>query len=638
MGDIVGSSNDHVDSSASAEARAHLAAIVDSSNDGIISKTLDGVILSWNAAAERIFGYSAEEAVGKPILMLLPPERQDEEAMILSRIRKGERIGHFETVRVRKDGSLVEISVTISPIRDENGKIIGASKIARDISNLKATERALISSEQRFSQFMRHLPGLAWIKDLQGRYVFANDAALKAFNVERSELEGKTDDDLFEPATARAFRQNDETALKHKTGVLTLETLQQPDGVTHTSIVSKFPIVDPQGMPSFVAGMAIDITERIQAENQLRESEARFRELANSMPAIVWMSGRDGGPIFLNRWYYEYTGLSPDSPGNDGWALVVHPEDRPHAFQNWKASNESGTAWEEELRLLRADGEFRWFLSRCVPIMGEDGTIQQWLGTSVDVHDRKTASDLLEERVNERTAELAAANEEMEGFTYSVSHDLRAPLRNIVATCRMLQEDFGESLPPAAVEHLESQANSANRLGALIDELLKLSRIGRSEMKLQAVDLSQAARDVAAELHYPGITFDVKDGLSAVGDPSLLKLVLANLIDNACKFSPHGGTVSIGRQGEAFFVRDEGIGFDMRFAHKLFLPFERLVTDNEFPGTGIGLANVNRIIQRHSGRIWVESCLGKGTTFFFTLASERAGAEGVQSADAQSVP
>jgi PAS domain S-box-containing protein len=226
----------------------------------------------------------------------------------------------------------------------------------------------------------------------------------------------------------------------------------------------------------------------------------------------------------------------------------------------------------------------------------------------------------LERRVEERTRELQAANQELEGFTYSVSHDLRAPLRAIIASSMILREDFGSVLPKDASEQLIRQAEAAKKLGTLIDELLRLSRLGRAELVRSEIDLSAMAAELAKEQSRPDITFQIDPDLKLFGDPRLLRLVLWNLIDNAAKFSPKGGTIHVGQRADGtYFVADEGIGFDMQYAHKLFLPFERLHRDDEFAGTGIGLANVQRIVNRHGGRVWAESERGKGSTFYFSM-------------------
>jgi signal transduction histidine kinase len=236
----------------------------------------------------------------------------------------------------------------------------------------------------------------------------------------------------------------------------------------------------------------------------------------------------------------------------------------------------------------------------------------------------KSLNENLEARVAARTAELQWLNSEAEGFNYSISHDLRAPLRAIVGTSQMMLHDFKDELPREAVPLLQRQSDAASRMALLIDELLKLSRLSRQEMKRSEFCISQVALQVVAELqngeYGHDCRFEIEANLKAFGDSALVKFVLLNLLENAVKFSPYGGCIRFGRADDgAFFVRDHGIGFDMKYVNKVFLPFERLVTDSEFPGTGIGLANVKRIVDRHSGSLRAESELGKGATFYFTL-------------------
>lgn len=220
----------------------------------------------------------------------------------------------------------------------------------------------------------------------------------------------------------------------------------------------------------------------------------------------------------------------------------------------------------------------------------------------------------LEVRVRDRTHEL-------ESFCYSVSHDLRAPLRAINATSAILKEDYGNLLPKEALAELERQAEASSRLGNLIDDLLQFVRLGQTEAARHPFDLSALARAVVQELRMEDV--EIRPGMMATGDATLVRLLLQNLLDNAAKFC--GGKrpcIEVGRNDEAFFVRDHGIGFDPKHAHRLFRPFERLHREGAYPGTGIGLANVRRIVERHGGRVWAESAPGEGATFFFTLGNE----------------
>ena len=235
----------------------------------------------------------------------------------------------------------------------------------------------------------------------------------------------------------------------------------------------------------------------------------------------------------------------------------------------------------------------------------------------------RRAEENLRDAVEARTAELRQAVEEAEGFNYTISHDLRTPLRAMSSTSQMLLEEAGDALTEEHRELLRRQAHNAARLGLLIDQLLRLSRLGRVAMVRSRLDLTEIAESIVEELASArldrGCAFDVAPGMVADGDPALVRLLLGNLMENACKFSPPGSPVRVREESGVVSVADRGIGFDMRYAPKVFLPFERLVTEAEFPGTGIGLANVERIVRRHGGRVWAESAPGAGATFYFTL-------------------
>jgi len=252
----------------------------------------------------------------------------------------------------------------------------------------REAELALLESEHRFARFMRHLPGLAWIKDLEGRYVYANDSALKAFRTQRPDLYGKTDDEVFPPEVAAQFRENDRRALANETGIQTIETLEHEDGLVHHSIVSKFPIPGWDDQAALVGGMAVDITDLIRAEEAIRESEQRFRGLAEAMPQMVYVSTPDGEVEYLNQRWRDFTGMS----GTDHASIkeVVHPDDYAFMIERWLGAAARGSPYEAEIRIRRAsDGAFRWFLTRALPIAGAQGIVTKWFGTSTDIDDQK---------------------------------------------------------------------------------------------------------------------------------------------------------------------------------------------------------------------------------------------------------
>ncbi len=266
-----------------------------------------------------------------------------------------------------------------------------------------------------------------------------------------------------------------------------------------------------------------------------------------------------------------------------------------------------------------------------------------------EVAERKTAqealqaaADLLESRVEERTSELETANQELHTLTYSIAHDLRTPLRAIVSTSRILQEEAPEVLEPEYTQMLGRQIHNALKLAQMLEDMLQFVRLASQPMKPEKVDLAEMVK--GAELwvgsRYPGRSLSVVgDGhFESCCDASLIKIVLKCLLDNAAKFSPQGGPITFGRQADgAYYIRDEGIGFDLAYNDRLFTPFQRLVAETDFPGTGIGLAHVKRIIERHGGTVWAESSLGNGATFYFTLPSPRTSAQGAGGASCDDI-
>lgn len=363
-------------------------------------------------------------------------------------------------------------------------------------------------------------------------------------------------------------------------------------------------------------------------EEQERRSEARFREMADSLPLIAWSCGTDGAVLQANRFFFDFTGQPPDAELSSALRNAVFEGDRQRLDDLWRLAHTDRAEFATDLRYRSRSGENRWFETRCVPFRGDDGEIEGWFGSAIDVHDERIEQERLAQAVEQRTSELSEANRELEGFTYSVSHDLRAPLRAIASTSHILVEDYGTDLAAPGKELLRRQAAAATKLGRLIDDLLQLARLSRQEMRREPLEMSLLVAEIVDSLpdkDKVGHTFEIQPNLHASGDPRLVRLALENLIANAVKFSPEGGPVEFGQcdspRGRAFFIRDRGVGFDMAYANKLFKPFERLVTEAEFPGTGIGLTNVQRAIERHRGQVWAESELGKGATFYFTLSS-----------------
>lgn len=484
-----------------------LAAIVESSDDAIIGKTLDGTIVSWNRAAERIFGYKADEVVGQSVAVLASPDRPNEVSKIMESIRQGRRVEHYETARIRQDGRRIIVSLTVSPIKDESGRIVGASSIGRDITDRKRLEEELRQKSQCARSLLEaSLDPLVTISP-EGKITDVNEATEQVTGVPRAELVG-TDFSIYftEPEKARegyqhvfakGFVMNYPLTIRHRAGRLT--------DVLYNATVYK----DADGNILGVFAAARDVTERRHVENELARHQERLEEL-----------------------------------------------------------------------VLR------------------------------------------------RTEDLARSNRDLEQFAYAASHDLQEPLRAVAGFLGLLQQRYQGKLDETADEYIRSSVEGATRMRMLIGDLLSYSRVGT---KLEAIEPTDAAKSLADALANLRTSIEesgaviTSDFLPIVhADVIQLTQLFQNLIANAVKFrGDRRPEIYIGAAREdnawRFEVRDNGIGIEPQYADRIFMIFQRLHGRTRYPGTGIGLAICKRIIERHGGRIWVESQLGRGSTFCFTL-------------------
>jgi PAS domain S-box-containing protein len=654
------------------EAAAHLAAIVESSDDAIIGKDLSGIITSWNGGAEKIFGYPAQEMIGQPIMRLIPAGRQTEEAEILGHIRQGESIRHFDTVRLRKDGGTVDISVTVSAVRNSRGNIVGASKVARDITGRKQAEAALRASEGRYRALFEYAPDGIVIADPKGYYHDANASLCRMLGYTRDELIRLHSSDIVSPLEL-AYIEPALNALNTKSDYHREWQLRRKDG-------SVFPAeVIGTAMPDGnILAMIRDISERRQAERRLGMRNAVSRvladagSLAEATPGIIraiceaelwdfgsiwevdaasgalccreiWhrpdfkgeaMAARTRGLTFASGqglpgrvWAAGEMQLIPDVALDDGYlrAQIATAAGLRSAlaFPIFVGSEVTGVIDFNAREIRQPDEQ----LIEMFTAIGRQ--VGQFIERHRAEEQVRRLNVELEQRVIERTAQLEAANKELEAFSYSVSHDLRAPLRAVDGFSMAVLEDFGPQLPEEGQRQLQTIRRSAQRMGELIDDLLTFSRLSRQPLKQQTVEMDALVRVTLAEMQTQGEGRQIKTCIGELpqceGDPALLKQVWVNLLSNALKYTGKRvqAVVEAGcteQQGErVYFVRDNGSGFDMRYAHKLFGVFQRLHRAEDYEGTGVGLAIVQRIIQRHGGRIWAEAAVDRGATFYFTL-------------------
>ncbi|MHB1198245.1 MAG: PAS domain S-box protein [Polaromonas sp.] len=364
------------------------------------------------------------------------------------------------------------------------------------------------------------------------------------------------------------------------------------------------------------SGLEQKVAERTVA---LARQEAMFRALSDQAPQVVWTADARGAVTYLNRAWFELVGGKTEDWLGGKWYGAVHPEDLPVVKANWLAASTDLSLFAGIRRICAKDGSYHTMAYRASPVLDEQGEVQFWVGIDADITEVKAVE-----------AALRLANRELETFSYSVSHDLRSPLNTIDGFSQLLARQLAESGNEKVRHYLARIQAGTKQMGQLIGDLLALSQVARAQLSSEPVDLSALARSIADDLlarqGERQVALHIESGLHAEGDAGLLRVVLENLLGNAWKFSAQQARaeISVGQTliaaGEpVFFVRDNGVGFDMAYADKLYTPFQRLHLVAEFAGTGIGLATVKRVIDRHGGRLWTESAPGRGATFYFTL-------------------
>lgn len=386
---------------------------------------------------------------------------------------------------------------------------------------------------------------------------------------------------------------------------------------------------------------ARDVTAEVEHQNTIRSQADWYRRALQAAGEGTWEFDVLSNEFWISPSLKEKLGLRAwDAVNSDVILDRTHPDDRQFFLARRKMALDGEMPLHTEIRLETQIG-FRWSLISGAVLRDSTGAPLRIAGMIVDIHERMMIEEqlrelnrALESKVADRTRELAQTNEELQSFCYSVSHDLRGPLRSINGFGKALEEDYGYLFDDQGRDYLRRIRKAAIRLSGLIDGLLNLARITQAGMRREPLNIGEIARELLEDLcrTYPDrkTQIVIRPGLKTYGDANLVRLALANLIENAWKFSSRCEITSIevGSEGEAFFVRDHGAGFNMEYASKLFAPFERLHTEAEFPGSGLGLAVVQRVVQRHHGTVWAEGVQGEGATVYFTLPARRRDRKG----------
>jgi PAS domain S-box-containing protein len=514
-----------------------------------------------------------------------------------------------------------------------------------DITERKRAEAALRENEERFRNLLQDVQSVAvqgYGPDGTTRYW--NQASERLYGYSAQEAIGRNLVDLIIPPEMRegveqAIRQMAETGVPIPASEL---SLMRKDG-SRVAVFSSHTIVQVPGREQELFCIDIDLTERKQIEEKLIASENNFRQIAENIKEVFWISAPDWSKIYyISPAYYDVWGEEAEKLYEQPFlwfdSIIEEDKEKTRSCIPETITKDIKEIIFPDYRIKKSDGAIIWISARAFPIFDSEGNPHRIVGIAEDITARKQIeeeirklNDELEQRVRGRTAQLEASNKAMEAFSFSVSHDLRAPLRSIEGFSQALLEEYREKLDETGQNYLDRVCEAARRIGRLIDDTLKLSRVARFDFQCAAVDLSRMVREIAAAHQKSNpdraVHVIIREGIIAQGDHHLLKIALENLVGNAIKFTgkethpriEFGKTIK--DDETAYYVRDNGAGFDMAYVDKLFGPFQRLHTAEEFAGTGIGLATVQRIIARHGGRVWAEAEVGKGATFYFTLPS-----------------
>jgi PAS domain S-box-containing protein len=612
-----------------------LGAIVESSDDAIISKDLNAIINSWNKGAEHIFGFTAKEAIGQPITIVIPLDRRNEETKILERIRSGQKVEHFETIRQRKDGTLIHVSLTVSPIKNEQGQIIGASKIARDITQNKEALERLQSALDFDETVMSSMGEGLYTVDTQGRLTFMNPAAQRIFGWTIDEIIGRNMHDVTHHThpDGRPFPAEECDGLKV---LLEGKSLTEHEDFFVRKDGSFFDVVYSSSVlrtADKITGLVVvfrDVTER-----KLAEEEIRFQaRLLDAVEQAVIATDLNGTVIFWNSYAETLYGWSAvEALGANILDLTPSPALREQA-EEILVSLKSGQSWTGEFEVQRRSGVFFPALITDSPILNHKGELIGFVGVSTDNTLRRRAEEERENllaREREARAEAEDANRLKDEFLATLSHELRNPLNVVIGYSEILRRSDETQKHSFVVKAAETIRRNALAQSQLVSDLLDLSRLqmGKLSLDRQPISLSTVITDaietVGTEARSKNITLSVQldpEILVVEGDSIRLGQIAWNLLNNAVKFTAAGGEIKISlardKADAKLTIEDNGEGIPTEFLPHVFEIFRQAdaSSSRKQGGMGIGLALVKQLVDLHNGRLEAHSeGLARGARF-----------------------
>ncbi len=614
---------------------------------GLYRTTPEGRYIEANQAMAEILGFPSREA-----LMATPLDKIYADPEVRRRWQremagKG-RLQGVEIEVLTATGDTRWMRHSTRAVLNDDGQVVAYEGAAEDITERVRAQRELLAEKDFSEAMLTSLPGVAYLIDADLRF--------RRWNANLETVTGYSAAELAELSPLDLFGKSDRQRVAERiaeafaSGQSTVEAgFRAKDGTTtpHSFTARRIEI----GGSPILIGIGLDISTRVEAEQALASLNAELERRIAVRTAELAASERSYRIVADNTYDWEYWRLpdgtlryvSPSCQRITGFAAgdfvadpelllrIIHPSDREH-FAVHCAGTGDGSAGQLDFRIVRPSGEVRWIGHACQPVYDGD---QKWLGVRAsnrDITESKEAGQSvidLNRELSETVDKLAVANKELEAFSYSVSHDLRAPLRSIDGFSRILLEEYAGALPEEGQRYLGIVRDSTVKMGQLIDDLLAFSRLGRRELRRETTDVGvvvgEVIDDLAPELDGRNVEWTVGELRPCHADPQLLEVVLTNLIGNALKFTRRRdpARIEVGcrtSEGETvYFVKDNGAGFDMAYADKLFGVFQRLHREEDFPGTGVGLATCRRIISRHGGRMWADAAPDEGATFSFIV-------------------
>lgn len=624
-----------------------LAAIVQSSDDSILSKTLDGIITSWNLGAEKMYGWKAEEVIGKPITFLVAPDRRDELTSINHRVKEGELLRYFETVGLHKSGRRFDVSVSLSPIHDSEGRLIGTSSIGRDITEQKRASAEIRRTTDLLNAVMDGTPDAVFVKDLRGRYLLFNQAASRFVGKPVEEVLGRDDTELFGAEDARLVMERDREVME--TGrTTTKEEVLTSAGATRTFLATKAPYFDGNGNIIGVIGISRDITKMKQADEELRIRDRAIQAVTQGI-LITDPDQFDNPIIFASPGFERMTGYSAEEVVGRNCRFLQGEGTDPVAIEKVREAIHNRNPCTIEMLNYRKDGSPFWNELSISPVFDPNGRLTHFVGVQTNVTDRRN----LEEEF--RQSQRMEAIGHLAG---GVAHDFNNLLAIIIGYSSMLDDMTPEESP--AAEFIEEILKAGERSMSLTRQLLAFSR--KQVISPKVLDLNEVVRNTEKMLRRligEDVVFETRlqeDLMSVKADPGQIEQILMNLAVNARDAMPQGGILTIDTENHiledldssplseiqpgayvALRITDTGVGMTEEVRRRLFEPF--FTTKGAGKGTGLGLSVVHGIVKQHQGHIEVKSETYKGTSFQILIpASQEGPARGLTGKQMEMLP